>query len=240
MNAIIEVGYLKKRDHSHDSTVKYVIKFLKEDNLKDIINLQEIILRNLSDPTLYEPASIELFKERLVNEKSVIGVEAEDGLIAFGIIQIPGDIEDNLGNDIGINKTDLYKVAHIQFIVVHPYYRGNLLQKKLACFLLNIIKDKGYQHVLGTISPGNYYSLSNMLHLGFVIREIKEKYGGKLRYIIYNDIKSIRNQTWQNVVRIQISDIDGQKKLIKEGFVGFDVSYDAKETSIIYGKATEI
>ena len=230
-----ETGCLKKKAHV-ESMARYEIKVLNEKSLQNMINLQDIILNNLQNPMLYEPASPELFTERLVSKKMVVGVEVEGELIAFGIIQIPGESKENLGKDIGIAQGDLLNVSHIQFIVVHPYFRGNSLQNKIAKYLLSIVKEMNYQYVLGTISPDNYYSLKNMLQLGFVIRELKEKYGGKLRYIIYKDITIIKDQKWLEIIKINAHDIDGQKKLLRNGFMGFDVLNDNGMNIIIFGK----
>lgn len=230
-----ETGYLK-RNAPIESMARYEIKVLNEKSLHSMINLQDIILNDLQNPILYEPASPELFTERLVSKKLVVGVEVEGELIAFGIIQIPGESKENLGTDIGMAQGDLLNVSHIQFIVVHPHFRGNSLQNKIAKYLLSIIKEMKYQYVLGTISPDNYYSLKNMLQLGFVIRELKEKYGGKLRYIIYKDVTIIQDQKWLEIIKINADDIDGQKKLLRNGFVGFNVQNDLGKNIIIFGK----
>ncbi len=226
-----------RRGASCISSLKYTIKYLNEDSLQDLVKLQKIMLLNLPDPELYQPASIDILKERLCKEHSVIGAVTDEGLIAFGIIHIPGDNEDNLGIDIGMSKADQDRVAHIQYIIVHPDYRGNSLQEKLAKYLLEVIKETGYTHVLGTISPKNYYSLCNMLKLGFVIMEIKPKYGDWLRCIIYRDIDFAASPTWQDVEKIKSSDIERQETLLKEGFVGFDVSGGPDDFLIHYGRA---
>ena len=235
-NPILESGTIKKCELCFESEEKYEIIFLNENNLKDILRLQEDILLNLQDPELYAPASADLLSERLSKEQFVIGVLTEKRLIAFGIIHIPGDAEDNLGRDIGMPEAMLNNVAHLQFIVVHPHYRGNSFQKKLAKNLLNVIEDMGYEHVLGTISPKNYFSLRNMLELDFVVKEIKIKYGGMLRCIIYRNIAKA-NPSWKEVAKIKSSDINGQKMLIKRGFVGFAISDVAENFMIHYGKA---
>ena len=129
-DSILEVGYLKCRGSSHEATSKYAIRFLTEDDLQGAIKLQEIVLRNLKDPEIYHPASQEILKEHLSRKGSAIGVVIEEGLIGFGILHIPGDEQDNLGRDIGLSKKDLNKVAHLQFSVVHPDYRGKSLQSR--------------------------------------------------------------------------------------------------------------
>jgi ribosomal protein S18 acetylase RimI-like enzyme len=236
-DSILEVGYLKSREASHEASSKYTIRFLNEDDLQDAMKLQEIVLHNLKDSEIYHPASQEILKEYLNKKDSAIGVVIGEGLIGFGILHIPGDEQDNLGRDIGMSKMDLNKVAHLQFSVVHPDYRGNFLQSKLAKYLLDVIEDIGCWHVLCTISPKNYYSLRNAFQMGFVIKGIKEKFGGLLRCILYKNNSISANPTWRNVVTIKSSDIEGQKKLLNEGFVGFNVSNEPNNFLINYGKS---
>jgi hypothetical protein len=130
-DSILEVGYLKSRGVSHEASSKYIIRFLTEDDLQDIIKLQKIVLSNLKDPEIYHPASQEILKEYL-RKDFAIGVVIDEGLIGFGSIHVPGDEQENLGRDIGMPKEDLNKVAHFQFSFVHPDYRGDFLQNKLA------------------------------------------------------------------------------------------------------------
>jgi hypothetical protein len=214
-----------------------MIRFLDEEDLQKVIRLQEIVLNNLNDPELYHPASKELLQEYLGRERSAIGVEIDEGLVGFSCIQMPGGNKQNLGHDIGMPLEDLKKAANIQFTFVHPDYRGNAFQIKLIKLLLAIIKDLGYFHALCTVSPKNYHSLRNMFQNGLLIKEITTKYGGLLRYILYKNINISSNPAWQDVIIIESSDIEGQKKLLNEGYLGFDASKRSNEILIHYGRS---
>jgi ribosomal protein S18 acetylase RimI-like enzyme len=227
---------LEPRDTSHGAKLRYTIKYLDENDLQDIINLQEIVLANIKDSDTYYPVSKEILKELLDSGDCAMGVVIDEGLIAFCIIHIPGLEQGNLGRDIGMSEMDLNTIAHIQFIFVHPDYWGYSIQNKLIKNILDVVKDIGCRHVLCTISPKNYYSLYNTLQWGFSIREIKEKYGGLLRYILCKNISINVNPTWQDIVTIRGSDIEGQKKLLDGGFQGFDVSRGSNECYIHYGR----
>jgi len=235
-DSILEVGYLRPRGLSHEPPSKYIIKFLTEDNLQDIINLQRIVLANIKDPDTYYPMSKEILKELLSKKDFAIGAVIDEDLIAFGIIHIPGLEQGNLGLDIGMSKEDLNKVAHIQFIFVHPRYWGHSFQNKLIKHILDLVEHIGCCHVLCTVSPKNYYSLHNVLQSGFLIREMKEKYGGLLRYILYKNMFIVSHPAWQDIATIKSSDIEGQKRLLGEGFQGFDVSKGSDELIIHYGR----
>jgi ribosomal protein S18 acetylase RimI-like enzyme len=237
-DSVLEVGYLRPKRASHEARLKYTIKFLIEDDLKNIMNLQDIVLDNIKDPDTYHPVSKEILKEHL-SKDFAIGVVIDENLIGFCIIHLPGFEEGNLGRDIGMSKEDLKKAAHIQFIFVHPSYRGYSIQNKLIKHIHDIVGDMGYCHVLCTISPKNYYSLHNTLQSGFLIREIKEKYDGLHRYILYKNISINFDPSWQDVVTVRSSDIERQKKLLSEDFLGFKVSKVSDEFFIHYGKIGE-
>lgn len=199
--------------------------------------MQEIVLQNLKDPEIYHPASRGILKEYLSETGFALGVVADDGLIGFGCIHIPGDEQENLGRDIGLSIEDLNKVAQLQFSFIHPDYRGYSLQYKLIKYFLDVIKDTGYLHVLCTVSPKNYHSLHNAFQRGFLIKEIKEKFDGLLRCIMYKDLSTDANPALKDVVRVRSSDIEGQKKLLSEGFFGFNASKGPDEFFIHYGRS---
>lgn len=214
-----------------------MIRFLDEDDLQEIIKLQEIVLNNLNDHELYHPASKELLQEYLRRHRSAIGVEIDESLVGFSCIHMPGGNEQNLGRDIGMSPEDLEKAANIQFTFVHPDYRGNAFQMKLIKHLLDIIKDLGYCHALCTVSPKNFHSLRNMFQNDLLIKEITTKYGGLLRYILYKNINISSHPTWQDVITIESSDIEGQKKLLNEDYLGFNASKGSNEILIHYGRS---
>ncbi|HOO54359.1 MAG TPA: GNAT family N-acetyltransferase [Methanothrix sp.] len=235
-DTIIEVGYLSSRSASQGAVLKYIIKFLTEDDIQEIINLQDIVLAKIKDSDTYYPVSKEVLKGLLNNGDTAMGVVISEELVGFCIIHLPGLEQGNLGRDIEMSEEDLNTVAHIQFIFVHPDYWGYSIQNKLIKHVLNIVTDAGCRHVLCTISPKNYYSLYNTLQWGFSIREIKEKYGGLLRYILCKNISIDVNPRWHEIVTINRSDIEGQKRLLEEGFQGFDVSKGSDGFIIHYGR----
>ncbi len=210
-NRIIETTWAEE--------VRYSMKFLDSSHLEEAKELQDIIARNLPDKEIFRLTTIQELKELLEQQKSVIGVHADDCLIAYNIISIPGEDEDNFGADIGISSEELAKVAHLKAVVVHPNFRGHGLQRKLARIHLEVLRDAGYEHVCSTVSPKNCISIENHLANGFVIKGLKVKYGGWLRYIMYKNIyKPFRPGL--EVIAVEFTDIERQKNLLKRGYVG--------------------
>ena len=191
MGSLIESGKLRRngrlsgRGESERMDCPYEMKYLCKASLQDLVSLQSQIAENLPEPEIFRLHDELDFKDIFQAERSVIGVTTAKGLVAYSIIRIPGLAEDNLGRDLSLTEKEQVKVAHLQATVVHPHFRGNGLQKKMAKAHLEEIAEMGYEHVCCTVSPKNPVSLSNILSCGFVIRGLIPKFDGWWRYILY-------------------------------------------------------
>lgn len=214
--------------------VVYEMKFLGPDDIDDVIELQDTMARALPDKEIFRLTTPEEFRDLLSVQKSVIGVITEDELIAYNIVCFPGEDADNFGADIGLAWVELEKVAHLKAVVVHPSYRGNQIQRKLAEIHQEVIRDLGYCHVCSTVSPKNAISIQNHFASGFVIKGLKIKYGDRLRYIMYKNIfRTFAPRP--EVVWIESTDTDGQKMLIDRGFAGFGIQMKNDGWQVVYG-----
>jgi len=107
-------------------------------------------------------------------------------------------------------------------VCVHPLYRGNRLAKKMNKQAIRLIKEKNqFDHLLATVSPYNYWNVDILLNSGFIIQKLKDKYGGKLRYIVYQDLKTPPPSPPSTDHVINLTDFQTQKQLFKQGFYGF-------------------
>jgi predicted GNAT family acetyltransferase len=266
MGSLIESGKLRRngrlsgRGELERIDYPYEMKNLCEDSLRDLVGLQSLIAERLPEPEIFRLHDELDFNDIFQGEHSVIGVTTAIGLVAYSIIRIPGLAEDNLGRDLFLTKKEQMKVAHLQATVVHPHFRGNGLQKKMARAHLEVIAEMGYEHVCCTISPKNPVSLSNILSCSFVIRGLIPKFGGWWRYIMYKGTPgpsytsvgidtTAGNDTvidkgsytgssslTEEEVRIRCSDIVGQVDLLKKGFVGVRLAIGPKNPEVIYRK----
>ncbi len=214
--------------------VGYEMKFLDISSIDEVVELQEIMAQALPDKEIFRLTTPEEFRDLLALQRSVIGVLTEDGLIAYNVVSFPGKEGDNFGADIGLAPEELEKVAHLKAVVVHPDYRGNQLQRRLAKAHQEVLRELGYCHVCSTVSPKNAISIQNHFANGFVIKGLKVKYGDRLRYIMYKNIF----RTFvpgPEVVGIDSTDTDGQKMLIDRGFAGFKIQIQNGGWRVMYG-----
>ena len=251
---LIDTGMIKRHEADYSRTAqkakyfRFEMKFLQADSFPDLMELQSVIAANLPCPEIFMLHNEKDMRETFHLERSVIGITTEEGLIAYSIIRIPGLADDNLGRDINLPQGELLKVVHLQAAAVHPAYRGNGLQRKLAAAHLQVIEEMGYEHVCCTVSPKNPISLGNILSCGLVIEGLCPKMQGWWRYIMHKNIlhpnlidregsvDMEESGVCRNEMKIPISDIEGQLELLKRGFKGNKVSIIAKGAEVFYAK----
>lgn len=242
MQTILESGMIKKQTDLSYKTVAYWMKFLDENYLAQVMNLEKMIVNNLSDPELYEFVPIEFMKNQFRKEGRIIGVISEEKVVAFRVLHFPAtaalaaDAAENFGIDLNIPEDELDKVAHLEVTVVHPAYRGNSLALKMNRHAIKIAKNLNYSHLCVTVSPKNYANVITLFKMRFVIKELKEKYRGKLRYIFYQNLKNPIIITPHKKIVIKISDIHEQKEVLGQGFYGYKIRKNVDEFEIVYAK----
>lgn len=101
---------------------------------------------------------------------------------------------------------------------------------------IGVLHDFSYEHVCATVSPKNYPGVSNLLRGGFVIKGLKEKYGGRFRYILYQNLGKPISRYIEHETTIKNTDIEGQKKILMQGYYGHKARKKAEGFEIRYGK----
>jgi hypothetical protein len=139
MRSLIEAGRIKRNKGSpQQEEVSYVMRFMDDSNLLEVMDLQGIIIQNLSDKEIFRTHSIDYFIDHFTVENAVIGIFTEDGLIAYNILYFPGENEDNFGADVNLPRDELDRVAHLQRLP--SGLQRQLLQSKMVC-LLEVIQE---------------------------------------------------------------------------------------------------
>ena len=231
MSTILAAGWLRKRSQgARTQALKYTVGFLNEKHLPLVMTLQEIIIQRLQRPDLLQPFPCDFMKQHMGHQGVVLGVFVEHRLAAFRNIYFPasGDKEWNLGRDLGLSEEDLTKVANLQMVCVHPDYRGNGLALKMNQVSLGLLRERGFhRHICATVSPYNVWNLPVLLASGFRVVALKSKYGGKLRYIVYQDLQRPFLFDDNSAFEVQLDDFNTQKKWLDAGFYG--VALDKRE-----------
>jgi hypothetical protein len=86
---------------------------------------------------------------------------------------------------------------------------------------LGLLRKKNtHHHVCATVSPCNIWNIPILLASGFQIAKLKSKYGGKIRYIVYQDLRDPILFDDQSAVQVRLDDLNIQKRWLCSGFYG--------------------
>ena len=227
MEPVLETGILSaKRSDGGSTTQQYSIMALDQSDLPRILELQDLIVRHLHRKDILEPFPPEFMKAHLGRKGFILGLFSQGRLWAFRNVFFPdvGDKVWNLGLDIGLPRPELKRVANLQMVCVHPDYRGNGVALKLNRLALKLLRERGhFEHICATVSPYNIWNLRILLSSGFHVRELKSKYGGKLRYVVYQRLVHPVTFETDAVAHIAIEDFKEQKRMLRTGLCGVAV-----------------
>ena len=100
---------------------------------------------------------------------------------------------------------------------------------------IELMRLASFRHACCTISPKNPYSLQNFIADGLVIRGLVAKFRGWMRYIMHRDL--LRPSVFgPDRIYIPNSDVQGQIKLLEEGFCGVGIARKKKGFDVIYAR----
>lgn len=164
------------------------IRYLKEDDLPAIMQLQEETILGLKDKTLLRRNSSEILLQSISGENIALGVFLDDELIAIGLTVLPVPPETDLRENLQNHTVD--KAMDLKLIIVKEKYRGNGLQRKLIQLMEDEAISRGITHLCTSVSPNNPYSYNNVLAMGYEFDHQEEIYGGLLRNIYVKELKA--------------------------------------------------
>ena len=211
-----------------------LFKQLVVEDLPTIEKLQQQVCAALDDPNILQPLSREELLNILQGNGVMIGVFDAERCIAFRALLKPAvDEEEHLGKDVG--ATDLTRVLYQEISNVHPDYRGQNLQKRMAQFILEQVDLSNYDWMCATVMPFNIASLKDKFSQGMYVYALKLKYGGKLRYVFGKKIQAAQ-QTFSEQQIIAMSNTELQQQALKEGFVGVSMEHCDGQWFVHYKK----
>ena len=155
-----------------------------------MLQLQDTVLKSISDPALYHPGSREVFQDTLQGSGLVVGCWVDQVLVGFRSIWYPMSHKENLGLGIGLTSPEqLQQVAHLERACVIPDYRKNNLQNIMTSHAIRLAKQNNYfRYLMSTVSPTNYASIKDKFDTGMIIVKLEKKYKGYYRYIFFQDL----------------------------------------------------
>lgn len=218
-----------------DGTTLPVIKLTKRD-LPEITQLQTNVIEHLSEKTFLQPLTDEDFKYILDGNGLLVGVRAEESLIAFRALMDPGEDPEHLGEDAGIPKEQWSSVLYSEITNVHPEFQGNGLQRQLGKIVMQEVDADQYKYVCATVAPFNIASIKDKFELGMHIAALNVKYETLTRYIMMKNLVTEVTVTDEDPIEVGMGEIGEQQKLLKAGWIGTSIQACDEEFTVIYRK----
>jgi ribosomal protein S18 acetylase RimI-like enzyme len=236
----LECGSIVKRLGTRNYKVDHEMILAEEKHLPDIMKLQEIIVQDLENETMFNPSSTEFMRQHIESKGLTICIYAENELIAYNSLYFPELDEPDyyMGAEVNLPIAEIDKVANFNNVLVHPEYRGNKLGMKMNTYACHLLKSMNYRHFFATVSPSNIHSIRLFLDSGFIIRALKYKYAGKLRYVFYQDCEKSPPACDESDIALNNMAIEEQQQILKQGYCGVDIRRADKGFKILYGMIT--
>lgn len=223
------------KDVSTHTKKKGIIRELSMNDLEDMLALQNEVVDYLKNKVIFitlSPLEIEFIFN---GNGYIFGLIVEEKLFAYVGVVYPREREDNLGLDLNIDKENLAYVVHLETAVVHQKVRGNHIQFQLAKRVVEKVGSLNtMKYILNTVSPLNIASIMTTLDLGLIIKDIKQKYNGKLRYISSLELNT-KKIDFKDIIKVPVNDYKKQSELIQSGFLGISYCKDKEDFYINYG-----
>ncbi|KZE37518.1 benzoate transporter [Bhargavaea cecembensis] len=212
MENIIFEGELKNGQPIH-------MHKLTPEQLPEILSLQEQVIQALEVKERLQPLTEDEFRFILEGNGEMIGVYADGKMIAWRAMLVPDNDHEGLGRDVGVPEEEIGKVIYQEISAVSPEWRGFSLQTIMGSVLMDRVDAERYRYVCSTVMPGNIPSLKDKFRHGLEVRALKEKYGGKLRYVFMKDLQAPEQERTESR-EIPMDDIAAQQALLADGWVG--------------------
>lgn len=159
-----------------------VIRRARERDLADLAILVEQAAGGLG-PEIFCRDSRDYLAAHLAGQGFILVAEDSGALCGMMMARFPYLAEDNLGWDLAWSEERLKQVCHMESLAVHPYWRGQGLQRALLSAAESKTAEM-YRYWLATVAPANGVSLRNFYRMGYAVVAQKKKYGGYDRYIL--------------------------------------------------------
>jgi hypothetical protein len=186
-------------------------------------------------PELFVPGTDEDFLHILDGGGVVLGVQEASGRIVCMKTMLfrPRD-GDVTGEELGLLPRQMERMACIDYCVVHRDYRGNNLQFLTHFYLENFLWED-YDYLYTTVSPRNVFSLRNVMSCGFYAFQLKERYGGHMRYLLRKDLKHSPSIRMKRRDSAALRDYSIQQNIMNDGKVGYRLVRHLSGLRMLFG-----
>ncbi|MCF8011130.1 MAG: hypothetical protein K9L17_06635 [Clostridiales bacterium] len=213
----------------------YIIRVLDVNDIPGVIDLQDYIMSLMKNKSFCVILSSEEHYEIMSVSGETIGLFIGDKLYAVCSILFPGYREDNMARKLNFSSEELLQVAQLELSMVHPNFRGNDLQRRMADMLARQVKKKkNYRYLFTTVSPYNYPSIKTVTSMGLNITKLCKMYYQWDRYVVYKDIVNPLSLDKNSTINVSSTFFEKQQELLNKEYFGFSQFKDKDGIKIMY------
>jgi len=226
---------LKKRKKSEFFVkVPCILRRLTMDDKEEALALHRVMASN-ANPELFIPGTDEEFLHILDGGGVVLGIHDGRRIVCMRTVLFETHDEEVLREDMKLLPDQIRRMAFIEYCVVHRDYRGNNLQLLTYFFMEDLLWDD-FDYFYTTVSPRNLYSLRNVLDCGFYAFQLKERYGGHMRYLLRKDVKHSPSIRTKRHVSAPLRDYRTQQIVMNENLVGYRLVRNTSGVWMLFGR----
>jgi len=165
----------------------------------------------------------EAFIKTCLRSECSVGIKTRDALIANVIVNIEKINDEKRASILGFKEHWPVFIGFIEGAYVLPKFRKQGLISKLYRKAVQLLKEKGIQHIYSAIDPRNHANIIAMTKSNFTLQNLyHSNLNGDLRYLIKHHSEHIFLTDKQHTVLID--DHDTQVAYFKKGYVGVHIT----------------
>lgn len=152
-------------------------------DVPDIMRIMTAAHQAMSDPSAYITDDADYVKARVEDEGFILLATVDSVPAGFFLISIPGLEKNNPGYHLGLTERQLYGVAIMDSVAVHPDYQGLGLMERMLREVVEQLELR-YPYLLGTVARDNLPSRRSFEKCGFTAVKNIVKPGGQKRLLM--------------------------------------------------------
>lgn len=238
-SGIIEQGQIIGLMGDDRKRIDFLIRPITLKNYDAAVELQNIAVNMMGKK--YHPVPESMIVDCLDHGKS-LGLFVEDRIVGMRLAydhtksrQIASTSAE-IAESLKIPEDEMQACVYFCGVMLLPEYRGNKLGLRMTNHALSLLDINKHYHIYTTVHPENYPSLSNLLNIGLLIKSCGISYGADLRFILHRDLRRGSTYIPRQSKVVRSDDIERNKQVISQGYVGFMPIKNSGGFFICYGQ----
>lgn len=211
--------------------VPCVLKRLTMDDYGKVDALNRKITKSTSHE-LFIPTTEEDLTAILSGDGVGLGIEHDGKLVCIRLLMFESHL--SLSNDTQcFENLGSENSCFMETCIVDKDFRGNNLQF-LTYYHMESMLWGHFDSIWTTVSPYNIFSFRNILHCGFFAYELKECYGGYMRFLLRKGLKNRPTIDAHKYARARVTDYPRQQELLAQHKVGYRMNRNSAGSWMLY------